>query len=88
MLRCSDLCCSASCIHYVCTYLGTFPACRYFWLILINLFFTPRYFTGHTTNPDGTVQFVKGHTSVKSIIFGVIKILTVAVCNDLMFGVS
>lgn len=51
-------------------------------------FLTHRYFTGHTTNPDGTVQFVKGHTGVKSTIFGVIKILTVAVCNDLIFGVS
>ncbi|KAM0931734.1 hypothetical protein ACQ4PT_000148 [Festuca glaucescens] len=46
-------------------------------LVLVVLF--ARYFTGHTTNPDGTVQFVKGHISVKSIIFGSIKILTVAV---------
>uniref|UniRef100_A0ACD5Z9I7 Uncharacterized protein n=1 Tax=Avena sativa TaxID=4498 RepID=A0ACD5Z9I7_AVESA len=46
-------------------------------LVLVVLF--ARYFTGHTTNPDGTVQFVKGQTSVKSIIFGSIKILTVAV---------
>ncbi|KAG8058243.1 hypothetical protein GUJ93_ZPchr0002g25593 [Zizania palustris] len=38
-----------------------------------------RYFTGHTMNPDGSVQFVKGQTSVKSTIFGTIKILTVAV---------
>ncbi|VAI44612.1 unnamed protein product [Triticum turgidum subsp. durum] len=46
-------------------------------MVLVVLF--ARYFTGHTTNPDGTVQFVKGHTGVKSTIFGVIKILTVAV---------
>uniref|UniRef100_A0A0D9VCU8 Calcium-transporting ATPase n=1 Tax=Leersia perrieri TaxID=77586 RepID=A0A0D9VCU8_9ORYZ len=38
-----------------------------------------RYFTGHTTNPDGSPQFVKGQTSVKSTIFGTIKILTIAV---------
>ncbi|KAJ6806605.1 calcium-transporting ATPase 8, plasma membrane-type-like [Iris pallida] len=38
-----------------------------------------RYFTGHTENEDGTIQFVKGQTSVKSAIFGAIKILTVAV---------
>lgn len=44
-------------------------------------FFASRYFTGHTTNSDGTVQFVKRHTSVKSAIFGSIKILTVAVCS-------
>uniref|UniRef100_A0ACD5V6V2 Uncharacterized protein n=2 Tax=Avena sativa TaxID=4498 RepID=A0ACD5V6V2_AVESA len=46
-------------------------------LVLVVLF--ARYFTGHTTNSDGTVQFVKGQTSVKNIIFGSIKILTVAV---------
>lgn len=46
-------------------------------MVLVVLF--ARYFTGHTTNPDGSVQFVKGRTGVKSIIFGVIKILTVAV---------
>ncbi|KAJ6808296.1 calcium-transporting ATPase 8, plasma membrane-type-like [Iris pallida] len=38
-----------------------------------------RYFMGHTTNADGTIQFVKGKTSVKAAIFGAIKILTVAV---------
>ncbi|VAI56225.1 unnamed protein product [Triticum turgidum subsp. durum] len=46
-------------------------------MVLVVLF--ARYFTGHTTNADGTVQFVKGRTGVKSTIFGVIKILTVAV---------
>ncbi|XP_078162445.1 calcium-transporting ATPase 5, plasma membrane-type-like isoform X3 [Carex rostrata] len=38
-----------------------------------------RYFTGKTTNADGVVQFIKGQTSVKSAIDGVIKIFTVAV---------
>ncbi|CAL5023669.1 unnamed protein product [Urochloa decumbens] len=46
-------------------------------MVLVVLF--ARYFSGHTTNSDGSVQFVKGHTSVKSAIFGSIKILTVAV---------
>ncbi|KAJ1278139.1 hypothetical protein BS78_04G056500 [Paspalum vaginatum] len=46
-------------------------------VVLVVLF--ARYFTGHTTNSDGSVQFVKGRTSVKSAIFGSIKILTVAV---------
>ncbi|TKW37713.1 hypothetical protein SEVIR_1G066100v4 [Setaria viridis] len=46
-------------------------------MVLIVLF--ARYFSGHTTNSDGSVQFVKGRTSVKSAIFGSIKILTVAV---------
>ncbi|KAL0915702.1 hypothetical protein M5K25_016140 [Dendrobium thyrsiflorum] len=38
-----------------------------------------RFFTGHTKNPNGSVQFVKGHTSVKDAIDGAVKILTVAV---------
>ncbi|GJN19142.1 hypothetical protein PR202_gb06383 [Eleusine coracana subsp. coracana] len=46
-------------------------------LVLIVMF--ARYFTGHTTDSNGTVQFVKGQTSAKSAIFGSIKILTVAV---------
>ncbi|GJM90355.1 hypothetical protein PR202_ga06627 [Eleusine coracana subsp. coracana] len=46
-------------------------------LVLIVLF--ARYFTGHTTDSNGTVQFIKGQTSAKSAIFGSIKILTVAV---------
>lgn len=46
-------------------------------MVLVVLF--ARYFTGHTTNSDGSVQFVKRHASVKSAIFGSIKILTVAV---------
>ncbi|KAH0468634.1 hypothetical protein IEQ34_001866 [Dendrobium chrysotoxum] len=39
-----------------------------------------KFFTGHTKNFDGSVQFVKGHTSVKYIVDGAIKILTVASC--------
>ncbi|KAL6888430.1 hypothetical protein ACP4OV_009456 [Aristida adscensionis] len=46
-------------------------------VVLVVLF--ARYFTGHTTDSNGTVQFVKGKTSVKNAIFGSIKILTVAV---------
>ncbi|KAJ4748347.1 Calcium-transporting ATPase [Rhynchospora pubera] len=38
-----------------------------------------RYFTGKTTNADGTVQYIKGQTSAKSAIDGVIKFFTVAV---------
>ncbi|XP_020109417.1 calcium-transporting ATPase 8, plasma membrane-type-like isoform X2 [Ananas comosus] len=38
-----------------------------------------RYFTGHTKNPDGTVQYIKGQTNVKATINGAVKILTVAV---------
>ncbi|KAG6503735.1 calcium-transporting ATPase 5, plasma membrane-type-like [Zingiber officinale] len=38
-----------------------------------------RYFTGHTKNPDGSVQFIKGQTGTKTAVNGAIKILTVAV---------
>jgi hypothetical protein len=49
--------------------------------ILRFLIFPYRYFTGHTTDSKGTVQFVKGQTSVKSAIFGSVKILTIAVSS-------
>lgn len=39
-----------------------------------------RYFTGHTKNPDGSAQFIKGQTSAKAAVNGAIKILTIAVC--------
>ncbi|XP_073098761.1 calcium-transporting ATPase 5, plasma membrane-type isoform X1 [Elaeis guineensis] len=38
-----------------------------------------RYFTGNTKNPDGSVQFIKGQTSVKAAVDGAIKMLTIAV---------
>ncbi|KAJ7962686.1 Calcium-transporting ATPase [Quillaja saponaria] len=38
-----------------------------------------RYFTGHTKNSDGTIQFVSGKTSISNSIDGVIKIFTIAV---------
>ncbi|KAJ6317207.1 hypothetical protein OIU76_012868 [Salix suchowensis] len=38
-----------------------------------------RYFTGNTKNPDGSVQFIKGETTVSKAVDGVIKIITIAV---------
>ncbi|KAK3434030.1 hypothetical protein EUGRSUZ_D01503 [Eucalyptus grandis] len=38
-----------------------------------------RFFTGHTKNPDGTVQFKAGQTSVSNAVDGAIKIVIVAV---------
>ncbi|ONM14193.1 Calcium-transporting ATPase 9 plasma membrane-type [Zea mays] len=38
-----------------------------------------RYFTGHTYNPDGSVQYVKGKMGVGQTIRGVVRIFTVAV---------
>nr|GMC94645.1 calcium-transporting ATPase 10, plasma membrane-type-like isoform X1 [Ipomoea batatas] len=38
-----------------------------------------RFFTGHTKNPDGTIQFKAGRTRVGDAVDGAIKIFTVAV---------
>ncbi|GFY97362.1 autoinhibited Ca(2+)-ATPase 9 [Actinidia rufa] len=38
-----------------------------------------RYFTGHSRNADGTVQFVRGKTSIGDAVDGAIKIVTIAV---------
>ncbi|KAM7473532.1 hypothetical protein LguiB_020775 [Lonicera macranthoides] len=38
-----------------------------------------RYFTGHTRNPDGSVQFRAGQTKVGAAVDGAVKIFTVAV---------
>ncbi|RZC29200.1 Calcium-transporting ATPase 8, plasma membrane-type [Glycine soja] len=38
-----------------------------------------KYFSGHTRNPDGSVQFIVGKTKVGDAIDGVIKIFTVTV---------
>ena len=38
-----------------------------------------RYFTGHSKNPDGTTQYVRGVTSAIKVVDRVIKIFTVAV---------
>ncbi|KAJ7952044.1 Calcium-transporting ATPase [Quillaja saponaria] len=38
-----------------------------------------RYFTGHTKDSDGTIQFVPGKTSISNAVDGVIKIFTIAV---------
>ncbi|KAK1289002.1 Calcium-transporting ATPase 8, plasma membrane-type [Acorus calamus] len=46
---------------------------------LVLLVLIARYFTGHTKNPDGTVQFVKGKTGLKDAANGVVKIITIAV---------
>ncbi|KAE9587701.1 putative calcium-transporting ATPase [Lupinus albus] len=46
-------------------------------LVLIVLL--ARYFSGHTKNPDGSVQFKAGKTKVGDAVDGAIKIVTVAV---------
>lgn len=62
--------------------------CRYYrlliqarcqlWLVLLP-FWNCRYFSGHTKDLDGKVQFVAGTTSISDAIDGVIKIFTIAV---------
>ena len=39
-----------------------------------------RYFSGHTKDINGNVEFVKGQTKVSKAVDGVIKIFTIAVC--------
>lgn len=48
-------------------------------MIFIYLF--GRYFTGHSKNPDESVQFIAGKTSLSDAVDGAIKIFTVAVCK-------
>lgn len=38
-----------------------------------------RFFTGHSENDDGTIQFIRGKTSISKTVDGVIKIITAAV---------
>lgn len=40
-----------------------------------------RYFTGHTKDSDGKIEFTAGKTSIGDAVDGAIKIFTVAVCN-------
>lgn len=42
---------------------------------------SPRFFTGHSKNPDGTTQFVHGQTSVGKTMDGVVHIITAAVSS-------
>ncbi|XP_058755663.1 calcium-transporting ATPase 10, plasma membrane-type-like isoform X2 [Vicia villosa] len=47
--------------------------------IIVLVVLLARYFSGHTKNPDGSVQFIAGKTSVGDAINGVVKIATIAV---------
>ena len=46
-----------------------------------NMIWNFRYFTGHSKNPDGSTQYVRGVTSASNVVDGVIKIFTVAVSS-------
>ncbi|KAH1201218.1 Calcium-transporting ATPase 8, plasma membrane-type [Glycine max] len=47
--------------------------------VVVLMVLLARYFSGHTRNPDGSVQFIAGKTKVGDAIDGVIKIFTIAV---------
>ncbi|XP_039050344.1 calcium-transporting ATPase 9, plasma membrane-type-like [Hibiscus syriacus] len=47
--------------------------------VAVLLVLLVRYFIGHTTNPDGTKQFIKGHTKFDEAFNDVVKIFTIAV---------
>lgn len=47
--------------------------------VFVLIILLVRYFTGHSENPDGSTQYVRGVTSASKVVDGVIKIFTVAV---------
>ncbi|CAI0442213.1 unnamed protein product [Linum tenue] len=47
--------------------------------VLVLVVLLARFFTGHTKDADGSVQFVKGHTKFSTALDGVVKIITIAV---------
>ncbi|KAM0831814.1 hypothetical protein ACQ4PT_065295 [Festuca glaucescens] len=47
--------------------------------VLVLIVLVARYFTGHTYNPDGSPQYVKGKMGVSATISGIVKIFTVVV---------
>ncbi|KAL2533398.1 Calcium-transporting ATPase 8 [Abeliophyllum distichum] len=51
--------------------------------VVVLIVLVIRFFTGHTKNPDGRVQFQAGKTGVGDAIDGFIKIFTVAVPEGL-----
>ncbi|KAF5742923.1 putative cation-transporting atpase plant [Tripterygium wilfordii] len=63
-------------LNGVATFIGIVGLTVAFVVLIVLL---ARYFTGHTKNPDGSVQFVAGKTKVGQAIDGTIKIITVAV---------
>ncbi|CAM0902918.1 unnamed protein product [Alopecurus aequalis] len=47
--------------------------------VVVLIVLVARYFTGHTYNPDGSPQYVKGKMGVGETIRGIVKIFTIAV---------
>ncbi|KAL2539089.1 Calcium-transporting ATPase 9 [Abeliophyllum distichum] len=47
--------------------------------LFLLLVLSARFFTGHSKNPDGSVQFVRGKTNIGQTVNGVVRIITAAV---------
>lgn len=47
--------------------------------LIVLVVLLARFFTGHTKNAEGSIQFIAGRTKVSDAVDGAIKILTVAV---------
>ncbi|GJN01830.1 hypothetical protein PR202_ga19131 [Eleusine coracana subsp. coracana] len=63
-------------LNGVATFIGMVGLSVAFAVLVVLL---ARYFTGHTYNPDGSAQYVKGKMGVGQTIRGVVRIFTVAV---------
>lgn len=80
----SSTCCSyCPCGQVICLLIQYLIFLFLVWEVKSLLYITlllSRFFTGHTKDPDGTVQFTAGKTKVGDAIDGFVKIFTVAVC--------
>ncbi|TXG69533.1 hypothetical protein EZV62_004468 [Acer yangbiense] len=63
-------------LNGVATFIGIFGLAV---AVLVLAVLLVRFFTGNTSKPDGSPQFVKGRTSIGDAVDGVIKIVTIAV---------
>ncbi|XP_042490891.1 calcium-transporting ATPase 10, plasma membrane-type-like [Macadamia integrifolia] len=63
-------------LNGVATFIGIVGLAVAFSVLIVLL---ARYFTGHSKNPDGSVQFIKGKTSLSQAVDGAVQIITVAV---------
>ncbi|XP_049392928.1 calcium-transporting ATPase 9, plasma membrane-type isoform X1 [Solanum stenotomum] len=63
-------------LNGVATFIGIVGLAVALFVLIVLL---SRFFTGHSKNPDGTTQFVRGQTSVSKTMDGVVHIITAAV---------
>ncbi|KAJ4953742.1 hypothetical protein NE237_030574 [Protea cynaroides] len=63
-------------LNGVATFIGIVGLAVAFFVLIVLL---ARFFTGHTKNTDGSVQFIRGKTSLSKAIDGAVQIIAVAV---------